>query len=170
MKNYLNYIKESINQLDELIRKCIKENCYKPLSVLDKEYVIRLILNEYPIKYINIKELIKYNFPLNIQDSDGNTILILSLSLNNYEIVKELIDAGADINIKNFHGNSALMHSALISKYLVKLEIIKLLIASGADVNNKNYNGITTLKFIERINNKNNIELIELLKSKGAKE
>ena len=46
MKNYINYIKESKEQ-DDLIIKCIEENCYKALSVLDKEYVMKFLLNDY---------------------------------------------------------------------------------------------------------------------------
>ena len=162
MKKYLNYINESVNQLDELIHKCTLEGYYKPLSVLDKEYVMKYILNNFSIDNLNFEELIKYDFPLNTKNSDGDTALILTLIKNNKELFKLLIDDGANVNIKYRNGNTALMLASARNK----LDFVKLLIDAGANVNLKNICGDTALFLSHCGNNK---EIIELLKSKGAK-
>ena len=115
------------NNLDDLIIKCIEENCYKPLSILDKEYVMKFILNTlwHNLDSVNFKELIKYNFPLNVQDDQGNTVLLIYTTRDNIEMVKILIAAGVDLNIKNEAGNTAL-------NYTNNKTLIKLLKSNGA--------------------------------------
>ena len=165
MKNYLNYIKESSNKLDDVIIKCIEENCYKPLSVLNKEYVMKFILDNFnfDLDKINFEELIKYKFPLYVKNEYGRTSLMLASVHNNIEIVKLLIDARVDVNLQEKDGWTALMFAT--TNYNKK--IVKLLIDAGADINIKNNKGNTALIFSKIIKNK---EIIELLKSKGAKE
>ena len=162
MKNYINFINES-KQLDDAIIQCINDNTYRPLELIpDKEHAMKVILNKFYDKLdnVNFEELIKYKFPLNAKEN-GCTALIFASSYNNKEIVKKLIGAKSDLNIKNRFGNTALM----VASYYNRKKIVKLLIDAGADINLQNKEGKTALYFSKKFE-----EIIELLKSKGAKE
>ena len=153
------------NNLDDTIIKCVNDNTYRALDIIpDKKHTMKVILNNfsYSLYVINFKELIKYNFPLNAKDNDGDTALILASNQGNIEIVKLLIGAGVDLNIKNNGGGTALMWA---SKYN-HIEIAKLLINAGANLNIKNKYDDTALIIA---NNNKHKKIVELLKSKGAK-
>lgn len=60
MKNYLNYIKENVEQGD-LIRKCIETETFKPLIFLNKDEVSKYLnANWYKYKPNLIKKLISF--------------------------------------------------------------------------------------------------------------
>jgi ankyrin repeat protein len=89
---------------------------------------------------------------------------------NDLEKVKQLLDEGADVNAKNKDGLTGLMHAA----WKGHKEVVKLLLESGADVNAKDECGWTALKLALHFSywkdNHNHKEIVELLKSYGAKE
>ena len=74
-----------------------------------------------------------------------------------------LIDRGANSNIKGCEGNTALIWAA----YNGHTEIVKALIVAGADINTKNDYGHTVLSVAK---NRNNPEIVELLKSRVIEE
>lgn len=101
-----------------------------------------------------LKELIKSNANVNIQDEFSNTALIVCSEFNNPDIIKILLDAGADPDIKNKHGETALLLAA--NKNL--LENVKLIIDADADWSLKSDNG---LYFIDMLSHQHKQDIIK---------
>ena len=157
-------------QLDDIIIDCINDNTYRPLELIpDKEHTMKVILNNFwnRLDKVNLEELIKLKFPLNVQDNDGYNVLMsasITAALNNkmnIKIIKLLIDSSVDLNIKNKEGDTALI-LATINNHK---EIVKLLIVAGADVNLKNNKGNNALLYASL--NKN-IDIAKLLIDAGT--
>ena len=110
---------------------------------------------------------VNFKFPY-----DKKTPLIFACENSHYDIVKLLIEKGANVNntynipfnrdANNLFGDN---FTALMTICRMRnLEIAKLLLENGAKVNLKNSNGRTALSMTYKP------ELVELLKSYGAKE
>lgn len=80
-------------------------------------------------------------------------------------LLKPVLNSGIDINAQDDKGNTILMH--WISRNQLNTEIFKLLMQAGAKVDLRNNEGKTALQLAKE---KNNDELIKLLKAFGAKE
>ncbi|MCL4360905.1 ankyrin repeat domain-containing protein [Candidatus Dependentiae bacterium] len=111
--------------------------------------------------------LIKANANLNLQNPDGNTALILAsnftpLYKDSKHAAALLINAKANLDLTNKKGETALISAIKAEQF----NTAKLLINSGARVNIADGEGKTALDYAQEKNNK---ELIDLLKSKGAK-
>lgn len=139
-----------------------------------------------------IEYLIREGVDINFPDKKGNTALIKTALNGNYYIVKTLLNNGADINTlpkdmalilacenEDFdkakylieHGanvNFKILHTKetplIFACKKFNYAIMKLLLENGADVNAKNSQGRTALSITYKP------ELVELLKSYGAKE
>lgn len=89
------------------------------------------------------------------------TPLHLAVEKGNIKVVKALLSSGAKINARDFISRTPL-HAA-VNKGNIK--VIKALLSSGAEINARDKHGKTPLHFIEI----DNVQVIKLLKSKGAK-
>jgi len=81
-------------------------------------------------------------------------------SLGRTELVEEALNSGADANAVDADGYSAL-HAAAENNHI---DIVKLLIAKGANVNYKD-----SYTALELANMSENAEVVDILKSHGAK-
>jgi ankyrin repeat protein len=80
----------------------------------------------------------------------------------NIKVVKALLSSGAEINARDFMNRTPL-HEAV--KGWNNIKIIKALLSSGAEINARDEYDKTPLHLVEI----DNVQVIELLKSKGAK-
>ncbi len=151
-----------------------------------------------PCRYNIAKELIEKGADINIENDFGENALNNAISRNNIEIIKLLLSKNTEVDKKNRSGTTALMEAALFGfnesievlllnkaeinnqdfsgntplLYAIKSEYpsfstIELLINSGADINIENKEGHTALALAYLKNQK---EIYDYLKSKGAKE
>ncbi|MCK9417273.1 ankyrin repeat domain-containing protein [Candidatus Dojkabacteria bacterium] len=101
-----------------------------------------------------VKELLKYNIDLEIEDDFGSTVLnrtthkcsnlydpMIEKTLGSFNLFKLLIKAGAKINVQDGEKNTPLYNAADYNQ----LNMIKELIINGADLNIKNEQGNTAL-------------------------
>lgn len=106
--------------------------------------------------------LILHGANLNLVDSKKMTPLMYAAIFGNNEITELLLSKGADVNAKNNDGVTPLMMAILAGK----LNIVTKMIEYGADVNAVNNDGASVI-FIASF--KNNKEILEILRAKGAK-
>ena len=100
--------------------------------------------------------------------NQGDPALIEALKGDYIDIIQTLINNGADLNLRDSYFNKSALHWAIGSLWQKTNEkIAKMLIAAGADVNIQDNEGNTPLSLAVQ---KNLDDLVELLKSKGAKE
>lgn len=81
-------------------------------------------------KLAELVEFLDHGLPLDVQDSEGNTLLMLAAYKGQLETVVALINRGADVNIRNGRDQSP------IAGALFKGEdsIVEILVAAGADL------------------------------------
>lgn len=92
----------------------------------------------------------------------GMDYTALFYAIENSEIVKILLDHDADVNVKTYNGRTALLLSSWFGYY----KTVEVLLQFKAEVNISDNDGKTALdKAVE----KNHKEIIDLLKSHGAK-
>ncbi len=111
-----------------------------------------------------------------LKKAGAKDTLQLALDRQDLASLKELIENGADVNEwKDEYGDTFLINAVDQINYYpnestpgneTRIEIVKTLIKAGANVNAKNNFGQTPLSLAEE---KRNPEIIELLKSVGAK-
>lgn len=107
----------------------------------------------------------RYDAPsINTPDKFGETPLLKAVKKGYAQEAKNLIDQGANVNFVNNFNESIL----LIAVRKNRAELVKLLLEAGADANYKNTFGKSILKIAEERGC--SAEIIELLKSAGAKE
>ena len=110
----------------------------------------------------SIKLLLDAGAQVNAKDRKGATPLYRAVLWGDTKILNLLLAHGADINIKALEGDTPLhvaaIHGASKSKWLLE---------HGAEVNAKNKRGDTPLSLAQKYNH---VEIINLLKSAGAKE
>lgn len=111
------------------------------------------------------KLLLENGADVNTRNDLGWTMLMEAADNTDTKTVKVLLVAGADVNAKDKHGYTALMR-AVYTLY-PETEIVKLLLDTGTDVNAESTWGETALQLAKE---KNIPEIIDLLKSVGAKE
>lgn len=162
-----------LEKLTKLIIQCINDNTLRPLLMIrDNDLVIVTVIKK--LKEIKKDNLIKFlnfakkeNINLNFTMEYGWTILMKICTLYKFDldnsILKLLIKLGVKLNLKNSSDGYTALMLVVINGDIKKT---KILIEAGADVNIKTFNGNTALDYAKRNNNN---ELIELLKSNGAK-
>ena len=99
-----------------------------------------------------VKELIKVNANVNLQDEDGSSALIWASYNGNIKIVKKLIKVGANINLQDNNEYTALICASRSGH----IKIVKKLIKANCNIDQK---------FIETIG-KYNINILKLLINK----
>ena len=101
---------------------------------------------------------------VNSVDSSQRSVLMQAVMGKHVEIAKLLIDAGANVNVVDRFKESVLMRAVA---WGCQAEMIKLLIDAGANVNYKDNVGRSILQIAEQ---NGSTEIVDLLKSAGAKE
>ena len=109
MKNYLNYIKESKEQ-DDVIRKCIETETFKPLTLFNPEYV---------------KSYIEENFTIFKPSSVKKCLTYLNLNIEKINKIYSFLDnIFSNLTVEN-NNNSYLYkyNNKLIAEYMIKTYI-----------------------------------------------
>ena len=105
-----------------------------------------------------VKELLRYNADINVQNTYGWTALSLaSFDDNKIPIIKELLNHHADVNLKDGRGETALMNACYSGAH----KIVKELLSHHADINIQKCDGSTTLMVATK--NKHTQIVMELL-------
>lgn len=126
--------------------------------------------------YEMVKYLVEHGADVNLPDSIKDTPLSYSKDIR---IIKYLISKGADVNAKNLNGETVLM--PIVRDYYMdttkKKEVLLLLFEKGVDVN-ATYSSSIEEKYgfkpipktaLDMVRGKDSEEIIQLLRSKGAK-
>lgn len=100
-------------------------------------------------------------YNLNIVKND-KSLLMIAIQQGRLSIISFLLKNAVNINFQDKYGYTALMNAV----YLKNLDTVKLLIKYKANVNHKAKDGSTPLSLARKSKNQ---EIIEYLKSKGAK-
>jgi ankyrin repeat protein len=108
-----------------------------------------------------LEALIKNDYKVNAQDSDGRTALMLAAQNGHKDIVEVLIGGGAKVNAKASDDCTALMLAAQNGHK----DLVEYLLGKGAKVNAKASNGCTAL-IIAALNGRKDV--VEALICKGA--
>ncbi|MBU4334196.1 MAG: ankyrin repeat domain-containing protein, partial [Candidatus Omnitrophica bacterium] len=108
----------------------------------------------------------EYNIDVNIRNANNGTPLHVAASQANPKAAIILIEHGAEIDARTLNGSTPLHFAVFKSGRPGHIEAAKILIENGADVNAKTDEGVTPLSMAFFRNNK---EVINLLKSHGAK-
>ena len=161
------YNKPSFDEVKQIINSGVDVNAIDEYGRTPLIYAVSGS-NKDKFKIVNI--LIENGADVNYQDKYNWNPLIMSIKSSSgedeSEIAKLLIENGADVNAKNENGVTVLM-AVFMSE--AKLENIRMLIKNGADVNAKDNNGKTTLQYAIDIGYAEYAQIINYLKSKGAK-
>ncbi|KAF3910478.1 Ankyrin-2 [Dactylellina cionopaga] len=88
----------------------------------------------------------EFNFPVNVQNSKGQTPLWIACLSGNYEISTYLISRGADAGIESNTGSNPLHHLPVFEDRHVE-NIASLLVEHGANINGQNALGYTPLHY-----------------------
>ncbi|REB05265.1 ankyrin repeat domain-containing protein [Sporosarcina sp. BI001-red] len=103
-----------------------------------------------------VKELIKQNVKLDIQDSEGRTALMIATYNNDAPTVKALLDAGADVDIQDNMLNNCFLYAGAEGY----IDILRLANEAGADPTIINrYGGVAIIPASER----GHVEMVEVL-------
>jgi ankyrin repeat protein len=109
-----------------------------------------------------LEALIKNDYKVNAQDSDGRTALMLAAQSGHKDVVEALICKGAEVNAKTPSDWTALMIAALSGHK----DVVEALIDGGAEVNAKASDDWTALMLAAQRGHK---DIVEVLLGKGAK-
>ncbi|MCL4361842.1 ankyrin repeat domain-containing protein [Candidatus Dependentiae bacterium] len=109
-----------------------------------------------------LKLILKYGGDIESKYADLTPLMSASFS-GNITMAQSLLDSGANINAQNNSGTTALMVAASMGRK----DIVKLLIDAKARINIADISGLTALDYAQIP--KHNKDIIQLLKSKGAK-
>lgn len=90
-----------------------------------------------------LKELLKYNPPIDKPDKDGLSPLMCAASKNNKEIIKILLDNGADVNYQN--ENNYDYNALCIAANEGSNDVIELLVKSGCKIDMSTKDGFSPL-------------------------
>ena len=158
-------------ELNNFIGHCINIGIFRPLNVLNKDYVMDYILynyvdlwNQHNFNFENFMEFAKNNgYNIEKVDDLGDNLLMIASKMNYIDLVKTLIKLKVNLNTLDFVGRNALFIS-VINK---NIESAAILIDAGSEIN-LTFNGNTILDYAKNwvgVDSK----LVNLLKSKGAK-
>lgn len=117
-----------------------------------------------------VTKLVKYGADVNATDFNNNTALLLATKTgkgNNMYFINLLLDLGANVNIQNMQKDNCLMSAIELNN----LEMIKLFLEHEADVNildNDENNCLLKMFRRNKIQNKNDVEIVKLLIKYGA--
>lgn len=112
------------------------------------------------------KQMFAMGVGINSQDRAGNTPLFMACRKGDPEFVKYLLDQGAKPNIKNKRDSTAIIAAA--SNRDSFAELVPLLIEKGADVKVKAKDGTTVLWPLITKDEKEVLDIVKLVLSKGA--
>ena len=156
-----NFYKENIGLLHKLLENKIN-------IIIDVDYQI---FNDYNLEYainnklINlITILIELDINIDYADIDGNTALHIACEEGDNYLVCNLLTKKCIIDKKNHLGNTPLIEACINDHYFITTQLIDF----GTDVNTLTTNGWSPLMFA-CCNYKDNINIVKLLISKGAK-
>lgn len=114
-----------------------------------------------------VRYLVESGANITVTDDYGRTALMNAVIFKRLDIVKYLIEEkGMDIDAKNIYGHTAIVCLFNETNEEGTFEVLEYIIEKGADVNIRGASGATLLDMAIYYNDN---ELIQLLKSKGAK-
>ena len=112
----------------------------------------------------HVKMLLNRGADIHALDNDGETAVFAAAAANDTAILKLLTSKGASINLKNKNGKTPAMEAARLGH----IDMLKYLLANGADINAVD-NNTAGLAAYAATADKNAIEMLKLLESKGIK-
>ena len=112
----------------------------------------------------HVKMLLNRGADVHAVDNDGETAVFAAVAANDTAILKLLTSKGASINLKNKNGKTPAMEAARLGH----IDMLKYLLANGADINAVD-NNTAGLAAYAATADKNAIEMLKLLESKGIK-
>jgi uncharacterized protein len=116
-------------------------------------------------RLVEVARLLDEGADVNARGEYGKTVLMLAAGKGQLAATKLLLDRGADANARADGGGTALMDAA----WRGHLEVAKLLLDRGADVNVREKWGMTALMLTACKDHKRRLEVVRLLKERGAK-